>query len=346
MPATAHPHDAAADDEPGAAAHLGHDRPAPADQGPRAEADPSPRGATRPGPRGAADLPLGEQRERALAAWDAFRRTAAAADPDAPSRLPGWTGRDVVAHLASWPEEPLLTRLLAEARGERAAAAEPLDQDAANAALIAAHRGATRDDLLAALDAGRARIDDAFAAVAADPALGTTPTGSQVGPVPLLTQLDAIAYELAVHALDLVPCGAAKPDPALLDAGLLALADITGALAARHGVAADTALAGPGGGWAFAASADGWTVRRVAADERGIPAVRGASTALLLDASAGRRSVPPLLVKRDLRLDNLAGLLALAPLLDHVPGLPGGPALRVAAGWLGGIGRTISRLQR
>ncbi|MGA4562584.1 hypothetical protein ACPA74_35135, partial [Uniformispora flossi] len=64
MPATAHPHDAAADDEPGAAAaHPGPDRPAPAGQG----------------PRGAADLPLGEQRERALAAWDAFRRTAAAA---------------------------------------------------------------------------------------------------------------------------------------------------------------------------------------------------------------------------------------------------------------------------
>ncbi|MGW0660463.1 maleylpyruvate isomerase family mycothiol-dependent enzyme [Streptodolium elevatio] len=294
---------------------------------------------------GAASAPLAEQRARALLAWDAFRDLAAAADPDAPSRLPGWTGRAVVAHLASWPDEPLLARLLAEARGTRSADAEPLDQDTANAALVEAHREATAAELLAALDDGRTRLVAAFDAVERE-GIGLARTGSQVGPVPLLTQLGAIAYELAVHGADLVPCGAPEADPELVDAGLLALADITGALAARYGLTAESALVGPGGGWAFAADGGGWSVRAVPAGKSTGPAVRASSAALLLDASAGRRSVPPLLVKRDLRLDNVPGLLALAPLLDRVPGLPGGPALNVAAGWLGGLGRAIGRFQR
>ncbi|WP_436772941.1 maleylpyruvate isomerase N-terminal domain-containing protein [Yinghuangia sp. YIM S09857] len=310
-----------------------------------------PAGASDPGPGpagaalGVASTPLAAQRSRALLAWDAFRDLAAGADPDAPSRLPGWTGRAVVAHLASWPAEPLLDRLLAEARGTRDPAARPLDQDAANAALVDAHRDATATELLDALDDGRARLVAAFDAVERE-GIGFARTGSQVGPVPLLTQLGAIAYELAVHAADLAPCGAAEPDPALVDAGLLALADITGALAARYGLTAESALVGPVGGWAFTADGGGWSVRSVPAGKCSGPAVRASSAALLLDASAGRRSVPPLLVKRDLRLDNVPGLLALAPLLDHVPGLPGGPALRVAAGWLGGLGRAIVRIQR
>ncbi|MYW01685.1 maleylpyruvate isomerase N-terminal domain-containing protein, partial [Streptomyces sp. SID3343] len=104
------------------------------------------------GPRGAASMPQTQQRDRALAAWDAFRTVAARADLDAPSRLAGWDGRAVVAHLASWPEAPLLARLLAEARGERAPDAAPLDQDDVNARLVERHRDATRADLLAALD--------------------------------------------------------------------------------------------------------------------------------------------------------------------------------------------------
>lgn len=306
-------------------------------------------GKPQAGARGAASSPPAEQRARALAAWDAFRALAAACDPDAPSRLPGWTGRDVVAHLASWPEEPLLARLLAEARGERTADAAPLDQDAANAALVAAHRDAGPEELLAALDDGRERLAAAYDAAAAE-GIGLVPTGSQVGPVPLLTQLGAVAYELAVHAADLTPCGAPAAPDDLTDAGLLALADITGALAARYRLTATTALLGPDGGWVFGADATdaegAWTVDRLDGPAPRVPAVRAASATLLLDASAGRRSVPPLLVKRDLRLDNVPGLLALAPLLDHVPGLPGGPALRVAAGWLGGLGRALTRLQR
>ncbi|HSA49196.1 MAG TPA: maleylpyruvate isomerase N-terminal domain-containing protein [Yinghuangia sp.] len=304
-----------------------------------------PSGACAGPARGAASAPVPDQRARALAAWDAFRALAAAIDPDAPSRLPGWTGRDVVVHLASWPEEPLLARLLDEARGTRPIDADPRDQDTANAALVTAHRDATHDMLLNALDDGRARLDEAFSA-AVDEGIGLAPTGSQVGPVPLLTQLGAIAYELAVHAADLVPCGAPPAPAQLTDAGLLALTDTAGALAARHGLTAGAALVVPSGGWSFGAAQGGWTVAPADTAARKTPAVRARSAAVLLDASAGRRAVPALLLARELKLDNITGLLALAPLLDHVPGLPGGPALKIAAGWLNGVGRALTRLQR
>lgn len=309
------------------------------------------------GPRGTASMPLARQRARALSAWDAFRDLAVRVDPDARSRVPGWDARAVIVHLASWPDAPLLERVLAEAGGERGPDAAPMDQDALNARLIRAHRDASGAELAAALDEGRGRLVAAFDAVEADPALGLAPTGSRVGPVPLLTQLGAIAYELAVHALDLGPAGAGAPTPELLDAGVLALADITGALAARHGVRARTGLAVPGGGWGFAAPAGepgsrhtatggadaaSWEVFALAPGRPAVPAVEAGTAALLLDASAGRRAVPAMLARRDLRVHHLPGLLALAPLLDHVPGLPGGPALRVAAGLLTGVGRVTS----
>jgi hypothetical protein len=68
------------------------------------------------------------------------------------------------------------------------------------------------------------------------------------------------------------------------------------------------------------------------------------SAAVLLDASAGRRNVPALLARRRLRLRRGPALLALAPLLERVPGLPGGPALRAATGILGGVGRVAGTL--
>ena len=54
----------------------------------------------------------------------------------------------------------------------------------------------------------------------------------------------------------------------------------------------------------------------------GWPAVQGCA-ADILDASAGRRAVPPMLARRDLRLHHVTGLLALAPIVEAVPGLPG-----------------------
>jgi len=77
---------------------------------------------------------------------------------------------------------------------------------------------------------------------------------SVLGPLPLSTLVGAGAYELAVHALDLAPAGARAPSTTLLSAGVAALVDTTGALAARCDISAGAACLSPEGGWAFAAT--------------------------------------------------------------------------------------------
>jgi hypothetical protein len=215
------------------------------------------------------------------------------------------------------------------------------DVDAANARVTQAHRAAPRADVLAALerhrDAVRAYVDDA------PRSLDDAPTPGPVGVLPMLTTILAEAYELAVHALDLRDAGAGEPPPALLDAGLAALAEVTGALAAAHGVRGGAALLTPEGGWRFDAGEDGWQVERVAARSSPAGAVVRGEAAILLDASAGRANPVGLLARRKLGLSDAAGLLSLAPLVDVAPNVPGGPLLRVAARTLSGAAGLLTR---
>ena len=51
----------------------------------------------------------------------------------------------------------------------------------------------------------------------------------------------------------------------------------------------------------------------------------------LLDLSAGRINPVAAITKGHLRVHDLPGLLRLAPIVESVPGLPGGPVLSVAA---------------
>ena len=64
----------------------------------------------------------------------------------------------------------------------------------------------------------------------------------------------------------------------------------------------------------------------------------------LLDASAGRRLLPAMLARRELRLQHVTGLLALAPIVETVPGLPGGAALKVAVRNVRGLARLVRLL--
>ena len=75
------------------------------------------------------------------------------------------------------------------------------------------------------------------------------------------------------------------------------------------------------------------------------PAVTG-DAGVLLDASAGRANPVALLARRRLGLRDPAGLLALAPLVEVAPNLPGGPILRLAARSLSGAAGLLTRLRR
>lgn len=281
---------------------------------------------------GLAGDPLYVQQDRVLAAWSGFIAAVSAADLSSPSRLPGWTGHDVAVHVADWDSSTTLDRLVAQAR--TGTVVSPWDPDAVNARVVAAHRDASRADVLAALRRSRQGVASWFANDGPS-ALGRVPVMSVVGPLPLLTVVNAGAYELAVHALDL----RADPAASLLDAGLAALVDVTGVFAHRRGLRTSLTAWTGAGGWQVRTSAGGWTTAPVAARPPG--AVVEGSAAVLLDASAGRRTVPPLLASRVLRVHGLPDVLRLAPIVDEIPGLPGGPALKAAARWTGTTGRLL-----
>jgi hypothetical protein len=279
-----------------------------------------------------------------LPAWDEFAQIAATVDLDAPSRVRGWTARDVCVHLGSWPGARTLERMCAEAQADDLDLDDPragtFDQTSHNEAVLAARAAAPRAEVVAALTESREAVA-AFLSSDDVRRLGLRRVRSVLGPLPLTTLVGAGAYELAVHALDLQPAGALEPSQAILTAGLAALVDTTGALASRCELSASAACLAPEGGWAFAATPAAWTTLELPAVPGPWPTVLGDAPALL-DASSGRRSVPPMLARRDLRVHHMAGLLALAPIVEAVPGLPGGPALRAAARWVGGAGRLLS----
>lgn len=299
------------------------------------------------GRSGLAEQAPAELGREVLAAWDAFLDVVRdpATDLSRPSRLAGWTGRDTCIHLGSWDDAQVLESVLESARtGALDAAADP---DDVNAALVRAHRDATDAQVVAALVTARGRVARFFAEEAQE--TGRLLARSAVGPLPVLSLVAAGTYELAVHALDLAPCGAPPPAPLLLDRGLASLLDVTGALSARAGVDLALTAMTPTGGWRFTSGPDGWTTEPVPAGPVDGVGVRG-SAQDLLDASAGRAGLPHLLVSRRLQVHQLPQWMRLAPLLEEVPGLPGGAALRTAvsglSGVAGSVGRVLGRLRR
>ena len=295
-----------------------------------------------PAARGLATADPEEVADLVGAAWAGVLALAGRLDLDRPTRVPGRTVRDVLVPLGSWPEHTRFARLVDDVRRGRQPEAD--DVDARDALLVAAHRDADAVELVAALTQARDR-SLAFLTGPDAVELGLEVVDSPVGPLPLTGVVVAAAYDLAVHALDAT--AADDVPPGLLDAGIGALVDTTGALAARNGVRATFAVLTPLGGWACGAEGESWTTLRLDAGvplgELHWPTLAG-DAADVLDASAGRRAALTLLLGRRLRLHDVPGLMTLLPALDGVPGLPGGAALRAAAQTLGHTGRLMGRL--
>ena len=276
-----------------------------------------------------------------LGAWDAFLTQSEAVDLDAPSRLRGWRAHEICVHLGCWDDHMAMADLIASARN--GGAGTPPDVDAVNARVTAAHRDASRDEVLAALRRNREATARYLAEEPEE--LDTAPTVSVVGQIPLLSVVLGQAYELAVHGLDLVSCGAPPPPRAVLQSGLAALADVTGALAASMEITGGVTLSTPEGGWAVRSDPEGWTVLRVPAGTVEGPSVE-APADLLLEAASGRVNPVPAVARRRLRVHDVGGLMALAPIVQKVPGIPGGPILQLAAKTVGGAGGMLGRLFR
>lgn len=171
---------------------------------------------------------------------------------------------------------------------------------------------------------------------------GLLPMVTRMGPLPILTALHGGCYQLALTALDLGPLGVAAP-PALLDRAVDALVDTTGAFAGRAGVRASIAAKMPHRTVAAGAADGAWTTVRMSPDEEHGPAVI-ADAATLLRATSGRSDVPALYRGGDLRLHDVTGLLQWLPVVEQVPGLPGGAALARAGKYLAGVTSLLSKL--
>ena len=252
-----------------------------------------------PAPLGLAEADAGGLGDQVLAAWDAFLDvvTAPTTDLTRPSRLRGWTGRDACIHLGHWDDAQVLQGVLASAReGGKGA---PRDVAAQNARVVEAHRDATTAQVVTALREAREHLAVFFASDDAV-TLGRSPSRSAVGQLPVLSLVHAGCYELAVHALDLAPCGAPPPSELLLQRGLAALIDVTGALSAQAGVEIELTAQTPTGGWRYVSSSTGWTTSRVPRGGFEGTGVRG-SAADLLDTSAGRTNLAQLLLTRRLQ---------------------------------------------
>lgn len=304
----------------------------------------APRPHLRPDPqsRGLASANAADLQDMFAGAWNAMIDLAARVPAGQPSRLEGWSAHEVLVHLGSWDEHRTFASLLDDARHGRVH--EPDDADARNALVIAAHHDATGDDIDHALRTARDRGLE-FLTSGELATIGPDWTDSALGQLPVAGVVMASTFELAVHALDLTEPG--QVPAALLDAGVAALVDLVGALAARRGLEITVAVVTPIGSWATGCLPGAWMTIPLQGSTRarnlGWPAVEGTAPDIL-DAAAGRQLAAQLLVTRRLRLYDVPALLRLTGALEEVAGIPGGSALRTAARTLDQSARLIGRL--
>src|ERR687893_1358138 len=103
--------------------------------------------------QGMADAGREQVAAMVLPAWDAFIAQAETVDLERLSRLPGWRAHEICVHLGCWDDHTALADLVASARSGATGTAP--DPDAVNARVTAAHRTASRGEVLAALRRNR-----------------------------------------------------------------------------------------------------------------------------------------------------------------------------------------------
>jgi len=279
------------------------------------------------GDRGRISADLEGTLQATLDAWDDLIGSLGSFDLRDPSRKSGRSAGRILVVLGSWPEGRPLPAIRADALAG-ITTAEPLRD--IEARVIEAHE--YDPGIIDALR--RAREDIAEWADSAD--LHTEsllPVGGALGVVPLGTLVAASAYQCAVAGLDLGPCGV-QATPTLLDAGLIALIDAVGAVAAQQhaGTPGDPialAVRTPTITVATCSAGAAWRTEILKDLPVGIPSLT-APTADVLDIASGRASAFSAYADGRIQADDLGGLLRVARMLATAPGLPGTDGLGTA----------------
>jgi len=297
--------------------------------------------APSPHERGLATQDRADLARRVVRAWELLHALAERADLGADTRA-GRSAKELLTGVGRWPDSRWVAEVVIEAR-ERPSAAARTDQDAEEDRLRESHRRASGAAVLRSVERAGEEAER-FLGTEEDEEYGLRPVATQLGPLPLRTFLHATAYRVCVAGLDLQPAlaeGGTEADDKvgeLVELGFVALVDVLGALAARGGLTTSLTGVTDVGSWTFASHRGAWQV--VQAQPPG-PAVVGPAQ-VLLDITAGRaEDVGGLYRRGELRLEDVPGLLRLAPLLDEVPGIPGSGSLRVMARSLDMASRTL-----
>jgi hypothetical protein len=273
-------------------------------------------------------------------AWELFEDVAAEVDPDAPSRKNGWTARDLIARLGQWESSRSLTDLLADAHDGDA---DYYNADAVDERVREATADLPFEDVRAAVSAARTTTREWLDSDGPG-TWGLVHTSSPLGPLPVLTVMNAMTYQLSVTSLDLEPCGTTAPEE-LLGIGLFALIDTTGALAGRKHVTGSFTAVTPERVVGAGSRAGHWRTALLPGDPDMGPGVL-APTRMVIDATSGRANVGHLYRTGELRVRDIGGLVRLAPVLEGVPGIPPLGAVGRALTVVDAVGGLFGRLRR
>ena len=301
-----------------------------------------------PGERGLASSDRDRLAASVVASWALFAALVEPLDLDRVTRAKGLTAREVVIPLGAWPDNRPLDEVLDEAR--RGVVGDH-DQGALVDAVRAAH---AHESDRAIKDAVARQCEQVEGLLYSDrlDEIADLPVASMLGTLPLVSFVHAGTYPLATSALDLEQAGAPAEARAAVAAGAGAVGLVVAGLedvadpqgAARQGVTASLAGISPTTTVVTAARDGAWRTLDLAglgdlADDVG-PAVRG-TTRMLLDVTAGRADVPNAVRRKELGVDDWPGLLALTPIVEQVPGIPGRTALVAAAKAAGALAGAI-----
>jgi hypothetical protein len=293
-----------------------------------------------PHEHGLASGDLGELAATIDRAWELFEAVAGEVDPDAPSRKHGWTARELVARLGQWDFSRSLADVLRDAHDGDAG---HFDADAMDEQIRETTADLPYEDVRAALTAARSSTS-AWMATDGPETWGLVHTSSPLGPLPVLTVLNALTYQMCIATLDMEQCGATVPDE-LLGIGMAALIDTTGALAGRKHITGSFTAVTPERIVGVGSRGGHWRTAVLPEDHHVGPGAV-APTRVLIDATSGRSNVGHLYRTGELHVRDLTGLVRLAPVLDGVPGVPPMGAIGRAITVVDAVGGLLGRFRR
>lgn len=273
-------------------------------------------------------------------AWELFEAAAAEVDPDAPSRKHGWTARELIARLGQWGFSRTLDDVLRDAHDGDAG---HFDADVMDGQIRTTTAELPYADVLDALNVARSATAR-WMATDGPETWGLVHTSSPLGPLPVLTVLNALTYQMCIATLDVEQCGATVPDE-LLGIGMAALIDTTGALAGRKHMTGSFTAITPERIVGVGSRGGHWRTAVLPEDHHTGPGAV-APTRVLIDATSGRSNVGHLYRTGELHVRDLTGLVRLAPVLDGVPGVPPLGAVGRALTVVDAVGGLLGRFRR